>query len=93
MSKTKKSDHFFWATIICWIIAGLAVAVWIYLDHQRWLHEPRVIQPLFPQHTIQDFRDAHKYHGIWCSYQDHSGTWYFIRDGQHCRLFAYKERG
>jgi len=43
--------------------------------------------------TRGELKKAMKYHGILYAERDKNGEWYFIRDGQRCRLFAYKERG
>jgi hypothetical protein len=39
----------------------------------------------------QELEAAHRYHGINFSAQDEiTGEWYFIRNGERFRLFAYK---
>lgn len=52
--------------------------------------EPIVAQgPDIP--SREEFRKAHRYHGITWSYRE-GDTWYFDRDGQKCRVFNTKEK-
>ena len=43
-----------------------------------------------PVRSSEAFKKAHHYHGINHSYRVGDG-WFFDRDGQRCRLFAYTE--
>ena len=85
-------DKYFIASMIMFLIVGLIMALWIWFDHQRWLDEPRVMKPLFPIVNKVDLRHSHLYHGINYARQNDNGKWFFICDGQKCKLFAYRER-
>ena len=84
----KDKDHI--VAMFMVLIVGLIMALWIWFDHQRWLNEPRVIKPLFSQVSRENLRRSHKYHGINYARQDNTGSWFFMRDGQKCKLLAYQ---
>jgi len=70
------------------IIMG-AGALWE--DHQRAMNQP--VKPV-PEKSIEELRDAMRYHGTLYSWQDEEGVWWFNdKQGRVCKLFAYKERG
>lgn len=83
-------DKCFLINLLLIILGGLLVAIWIYLDYERWIHEPLALQPRFKQASRQQLRKAMHYHGILFAQQDDKGEWYFVRDGERCKLF--KER-
>lgn len=69
---------------ISWIIL-IAVVAWNYLDEQPCVTYQ---EPSMGWATMQDIRQAHKYHGIIASAYD--GEYWFERDGQRVKLFGYK---
>jgi hypothetical protein len=44
----------------------------------------------FEEPTREELKVAMRYHGVRFAEQDNNGEWYFYRDGQRCRLFAYQ---
>jgi hypothetical protein len=85
----KKQDNFFYAALFVWVVGTiLAITVWLWYETAQGV----VVQPpLFPQYSIEELDRAHRYHGIYHSYQDADGQWVFNRDGKRCRLFAYRK--
>ena len=43
----------------------------------------------FDEPSREELKEAMHYHGVTFAEQDTDGEWYFYRDGQRCRLFAY----
>lgn len=77
-------------TLLLIVMSYLIIMVvgMLYEEHQRVLNQPVQTSE---ERTIEELRAAHKRHGINWSYKD-GDTWFFIRNGQKCKVFAYKEK-
>lgn len=85
----KSQDKALTHALLSWLLVVLIVALCLYLDLKE-AQKIKVQPPLYPHHTIEEHRDAHHYHGIDFAEQKTNGQWIFKRDGQECKLFAYK---
>lgn len=53
--------------------------------------EARVVPFRAEEPSVEELRQAMRYHGVLFAEQDESGEWYFRREGKRCRLFAYQK--
>ena len=74
--------------MMLWIVASfILLTIWISQEYQKLLNQPTQTNE---EKTIEKLRTAHRHHGINYS-QKEGDTWIFFRDGQRCKLFAYKK--
>lgn len=74
-------------------ILAISCAVLIFLTAVAFIptNKPIVIDSGQRIRSVAELRKAHAYHGINYSRQDEDGVWYFVRDGQKCKVFKEGE--
>jgi len=73
--------------MIIWIVLSFSLlTIWVSLEYKE-LKNQKVVDSPYQNHTIEQLKAAHRYHGILFSKQNKNREWYFMRNGKKCFLF------
>lgn len=68
----------------------LSTLLYLGLSLYIFFNEPYIVEyPRYSEPTTMELAQAHKYHGIYCSFQDTDREWYFLRDNKKNKLFTH----